>query len=674
MRLNKKRALSATMAVLMCAGSIGACTWNTISVYAAENEKGGKEEVVYVSTDAYGNVQAVNVVNIFGGGDITDYGTYTQVKLLNTTDDIDYTDDTVFFTSAADRVYYQGTMSKDTQLPWNINIEYTLDGRSVTAEELAGASGRLVIYFSVDKNENGNSDFYDSYALQASFTLDADKCENIVADGATMANVGSDKQISYTILPGKGLEAEISADVTDFEMDAAAINAVRLSLDIDIDDEELLDKVREIMDAADELDSGAEELSDGTEQLKDGGADLNSGAKNLRDGVSSLNDGVNTLKDGVDTMYQGLKTINANSSQLTGASATVLSALGTINEGLSGVSMNTEQLSLLVQSSGAIAQAIDNLYSGAAQLQANLGYAQYKAAVKQASGGQLDIDELLVSNGKVIDSLNVQYMAVMQAIEQIKAVPGYEYSDELKTKLSELEGQAAQLAQMIQLITADNAAITGVESYLGAFSDGVAALSGGLAQLKESYARFNAAINTLATQLGSLAVNMNELAAAINTLTSEYGRLDSGIRDYTDGVAQLAGGYLELIDGINALSDGSWKLLTGADDLLDGTVSLYDGIVQLSDGVTELKEGTAEFYDKTRDMDVQIEDEIDDTISSMSGSDIPVTSFVSAKNDNVDSVQFVIKTSAVEKPEVVSEPETVQEKLTFWQKLMNLFK
>lgn len=44
----------------------------------------------------------------------------------------------------------------------------------------------------------------------------------IQTDGATIANVGADKQISYTILPEKGLDAEITADVTDFEMDAAA--------------------------------------------------------------------------------------------------------------------------------------------------------------------------------------------------------------------------------------------------------------------------------------------------------------------------------------------------------------------------------------------------------------------------------------------------------------------
>ncbi len=672
-RFNKKRALSAGMAALIFIGSVGTCAWRMVPVYAAENDENKKEEVVYVSTDAYGNVQSVNVVNIFDGGDITDYGDYTDVKLLNTTDSITYADGKVEFSSSADRVYYQGTMSQEIKLPWNIRIEYKLDGKSVTAEELAGASGKLEIHFVVDKNDKGDSDFYDSYALQASFTLDTDNCQNIIADGATMANVGSDKQISYTILPGKGIDTTITADVKDFEMDAAAINAVKLSLDINIDDEELLDKVREIMDAADELDSGADELADGVSELKDGGEELNSGAKDLHDATVTLNDGVNSLKSGVDTMRDGLDSINAKSSDLTGASYEVLSALGMINEKLSGVSMNTEQLSTLVQSSGQIAQAIDNLYSGAAQLQANLGYAQYKAAVKQASGGQLDIDKLVAANGSVVDSLNSQLAAINQGIEQIKAIPGYDSVAELGAQLAQLESQAAQLTQIMQLLTADNAAISGVETYLGAFTDGTAALVGGLAQLKESYAQFDSAINTLAAQLCMLAVNMNELSGAINTLTSEYGKLDSGIGEYTDGVAQLAAGYLELVNGVNDLSDGSVKLRDGASDLMDGADSLYDGIIQLSDGVGELKDGTTEFYDKTRDMDVQIEDEIDDTIDSMSGSDIPVTSFVSEKNENVESVQFVIKTAAVEKPEPAAEPETEQEKLTFWQKFMKLF-
>lgn len=109
----------------------------------------------------------------------------------------------------------------------------------ITPDNLAGKSGKLKIKIKIEKNESCISDFYDSYALQASLTLDTENCKNITAENATMANVGADKQISYTVLPGKGLDAEITADVTDFEMDAVSINAVKMNLNIEIDDTEL---------------------------------------------------------------------------------------------------------------------------------------------------------------------------------------------------------------------------------------------------------------------------------------------------------------------------------------------------------------------------------------------------------------------------------------------------
>ena len=80
--------------------------------------------------------------------------------------------------------------------------------------------------------------------------------------------MGSDKQLTYTILPGKGIDTVIKADVTDFEMDSVAINGVKLNMNIEIDDAELTDKVNEIISAIGELDDGASELRDGTGELR----------------------------------------------------------------------------------------------------------------------------------------------------------------------------------------------------------------------------------------------------------------------------------------------------------------------------------------------------------------------------------------------------------------------
>ena len=60
-------------------------------------------------------------------------------------------------------------------------------------------------------------------------------------------------------------------------------------------------------------------------------------------------------------------------------------------------------------------------------------------------------------------------------------------------------------------------------------------------------------------------------------------------------------------------------------------------------------------------------------ISSATGSDVEITSFVSEKNTNVKSVQFVIQTEAIEIAETVDVAPVVEEKLNFWQKLLRLF-
>ena len=72
-------------------------------------------------------------------------------------------------------------------------------------------------------------------------------------------------------------------------------------------------------------------------------------------------------------------------------------------------------------------------------------------------------------------------------------------------------------------------------------------------------------------------------------------------------------------------------------------------------------------------MDTQVQDAIDDMIDEMSGGNSETESVVSYKNKNVESVQFVIKTSAIEKKEVVKEKKTESEKKGFLEKLMGLF-
>ena len=111
--MNRKSFIAGTMAAVLVLQGAGI---NSTNAYAATNSGSSKEEVVYIITDAAGKVKNVNVVNIFGKGNVTDYGKYSEVKMLNTTDEIKNENGKVTFSSDKDKIYYQGTRRKRIEL------------------------------------------------------------------------------------------------------------------------------------------------------------------------------------------------------------------------------------------------------------------------------------------------------------------------------------------------------------------------------------------------------------------------------------------------------------------------------------------------------------------------------------------------------------------------------
>lgn len=710
---NLKRAISVFLVSALLVSAL------PVSVSAVEANT-DKEEVVYVNLDNDGSVREINVVNIFGGnteGVIVDYGKYLDVRNMTTTDTIDFSGDAIKIHSSAEKLYYEGKL-ESTLMPWDIQIRYFLDGREYSAEEIAGKSGEIKITVRITQNQKYRGDFYDNYALQASLSFDTDQCKNIVAPDATVANVGSKKQLTYTILPGKGADIEITAEVSEFEMDGISINGIPLNLNIEVDDEELMEQVTELLDAISQLDDGAAELHDGVfdlqdgaqsdlksgvndlqdgagqlhdgaADLKDGGSTLQDGAADLQNGVNALDEGIHSLNSGIGQMQEALNTLNRQSPELVNGSASFQAALTQLQEALNGAALTTEDLSALTDASSAMKAGINDLVNGITALQNHVNFDAYKDVMAQNG---LDIDGLQQKNESAINGLEGLIMSLSTQIEDLKKAG---------VDTSEIEAQVSQLSDIISLLAANNASIGGTESYLQTVSSNLSSLLQGATALQENYGTFDGKIEELVNKIGGLAYQMSELSSAINTLVSEYGKLDQGIKDYTEAVARIVAGYSQITDGASrlvagssALKTGSESLYSGTGELLSGIVEIYDGtgtlkdgtgtlddgvaellsgIAQLYDGAGELKDGTSAMREETAGMDTEITDKIDELIETVTGGDFEVASFVSDKNTNVQSVQFVIKADGVQTEEVSEVTEEMPKKLTVWKKFLNLF-
>lgn len=679
-----------------------------------------KEEVVYINLDGSGSPKEVNVVNIFEldeDGQIVDYGNYNSLRNMTTTDTIHQEGDAVTIDAKAGKLYYEGKPT-ETEIPWDIAIHYYLDGKEYNPEEIAGMSGSLRICVSITQNEACRGTFFDDYALQASLTLNCEKCRNIIATDATVANVGKDKQLTYTILPGKGADFTITADVTEFETDGFSINAILLNMNVEVDDSELMEQVNDLLDAIRKLDDGADELNDGASELQDrtqtdlisgvkdlqsgaselqngvgslqnGGGSLQKGAAELKKGASSLDTGVQNLNQGIKKMQTALNRLNQQSATLTSGSASFKAALAQLQSSLNGVSVTAEELTTLRNASSAIKTGIDNLVNGITTLQQSVSFAAYQAAMQQNG---LDIDALQKSNTDAITELTVMLDELNGQISVLQ---------EEGRDTTALTRQVQQLQNVIRLLAVNNASIGGTQTYLNTINQNLTVLLQGATDLQTNYTAFDSTIGNLVDTLTNLTYQMTQLSLGVNTLVSEYEKLDQGITDYTGGVAAIVAGYKQI-------SSGSKKLVTGSDTLKSGTADLYDatgqllsgiariyegtgtlkdgtgelddgvaefltGIVRLNDGTKDLKDGTSRMRDETNNMDDKIDEKIDDMLESITGGDVKVNSFISNRNTNVKSVQFVIQTESIQIQEPEIETDENPKKTGFWEKIFSLF-
>ena len=643
------------IAVAMAGAICGSTAFSSISLAATKSSE--KEEVIYANLTSSGDIEKIYAVNIFEDKDIVDYGVYETVKNMNTMDKINYSNGKITIQNSEDKLYYQGIMKQNTEMPWTIKVRYKLDGVEYAPSELAGKSGKLEISISIKENKNCKKNFFENYALQTVVQLDTNLCENIKSYEATMANVGGLKQLTYTILPGNEKDIKITSDVTDFEMSEIQVNGINLNLGLDkdsIDTSSLTGELDKLKDAVNDLDDGANELNDG--------------AKKLDDGAVTLTDGIKTIQDGLDQL-------NSKSSSLTSGSSEVLSALKTIQSSLNNVSTSSKDLKQLSSASTSIKSGIDSLVKGLKTVDSSID--TYNSSLKKA--GLNSASELAQKNKQALSALGITntqrklYSAYTSGGSQAVSAELAKLAQAGDSEAVELYKQvsagntdavtqyvqaAGKLISVETLLKADASYIEGSSKLINGIdaqmstSSGQTTLMSGAVSLQTNYKKFDASIQDLVSSLNNLMANMTQLKNGINKLTDNYATLDSGIKEYTSAVNKITNGYS--------------KVYEGALDLVSGTHSLYKG-------TTELTDGTGEFKGETSDLDSKVDDEVDSMIDNFAGGDFEVESFVSDKNTDVDSVQFVIKTEAIKKEEVKVEEEKTEE-LNFWQKLLNLFR
>ncbi len=575
---------------------------NTTSALAAENpgKVSSKDEVVYASLSASGkteNIYVVNILEVTKAGAVFDYGNYNAVKNLTDLSVVTLENGVVRADAKEGKFYYQGNLGA-APLPWQIQVIYLLNGKELSPEQIAGRDGDLEIKIHITADPRCNPAFYENYLLQVSLSLDGNTCTNITAPGSSIANAGTEKQVTFTQMPGKDGNYSVTAQVKAFEMDGISIAAIPYNLSIELPD-------------TSGMTGDMNELADAIRQLRDG-------VKKLTDGVNKFYDGVSELQDGSKLFRYGMREADGGSTDLVDASRLIKQSLGTISASLSSGSLpDLSDLSALPKTLTQLSEGLNGAKDGLISLKTNYGTAYSsldKAILKIPDGSipQAELEQLLANN-----SSNTALLSLINFYTAAQSVKGTYAAvkpvlDAVGTTLEQISGSVGTIANTLNGISKQ--------------------LEGSLAGMDLS-------------QLG-------QLAEGLTKLYQNYGEFHSGLAKFMNGIAELAESYDEIHTGISHLQEGAGELHSGSNELLDGTEELYD---------------------QTKDLPEQVTEKIDEITSEYDKSDFKPVSYLSDQNSPVGSVQFVIKTAAVQindppVPEAVpSEPQT------FWQKLLSLF-
>ena len=613
-------------------------------------KKLSKNETVYVIADASGAAKKIIVSDWLKGvdtkGKVKDVSNLKDVK--NVKGDETYTvneDNAYEWAANGDDIYYQGTGT--TELPVKLKLSYKLNGKTVSADEIAGKSGKVTIRIDYENTQkekvkiNGKTEEVNvPFLMLSGMILDDDKFKNVEVSNGKAINDGTRTIVAGFALPGMqdSLDidkdemeipdyVEITADTTDFELSTTMTVAMN-DIFNDVDFSKVDDKVDELKDSLDELEDAAEQLVDGSSQLYDGigtlldksgtliegidklydGAEqvnsgakkLDSGAGDLSNGAKTLDDGAAKLKSGASQLDSGLATLAGGASQVDNGAASLSSYVATLAGGLGKLSSNSATLN------GGAEQMFNKLLSTADILIATSGLTADKLTIK-------NYDSVLEGLISSLSDENAQKLAYNTALETVTATVNSQ-KDVIRTAVEATVRKSVTeqvLAAAGLGMTADqyDAAVAA-----GQVSEEVQAQVSTAVSTQMSTSAVQATIdsNTEAQIQSLIETNMNseevqsqiqagvvkaqagrKLLQALKTQLDSYNTFYQGLLSYTAGVDQANEGAQQILAGTYTLKDGTGSLVTGAGQLKNGSSSLKSGTSELKSGTSTLKDGTS---------------------------------------------------------------------------------
>ena len=537
---------------------------------------------------------------------------------------------------------YQG--ETDETLPVTMRISYTLDGKTVSADELAGRSGRVTIRFDYENTrfetvniDGKNEKIYVPFTVLTGAVLPNDVFSNVEVSNGKLIDDGDRTIVAGIAFPGLQESLALDSDkleLPDYVEITADVNGFELETTLTVITNTLFNDVKNDADGS-ELDSlDTSELTDGIGELTDGMNELLDGSSALYSGMCTLLESTNELSDGVNRLADGLDTLSGNSAALNSGALQVFNALlSTANTQIAASGLEVEELTVSnydkvlsdvlsqIDSAGSNAEAIARRKVEAA---VSAQEDTIRAAIYSTAEDQV---------ARIVE--NAARVTVWNGVLEAAGLTTDTYQAGVEAGLISAEQQAmlnAALEQQMSSETVRATIRTNVAEQMGT-SDMAFTLDQKYDEQYKLIVEQKMASDEVQSQITAASAQASEGAQSLRALKQQldsYNAFYLGLASYTAGVDAAK-------DGAETLRGNMPALVSGVQSLCNGSMQLSDGLKRFNDeGISRL---TDAFDGKLDGLSARL-----DALSDVSRA---YTSFSGAVSGMDSAVKFVIRTDGI---------------------------
>ena len=618
-----------------------------------------KDETVYSKMDSngknYKTIVSTHIKNTENADLINDLSDLLNVK--NTSGDETYTQDGNKFVWNANKndIYYQGESSKE--LPIECNVKYELDGKELSASEIAGKSGKVKITLQYTNKEERTVDIngkkvkmYVPFVVVAGTIIENENARNIEVSSGKVVDDGTKTVVVGMAMPGLqeslGLSddeveipsnVEITMDATNFE--TSSIMSYVTPKVLEEDDLKVFDNLDEIYGQVNTLQTSMNQIQNGANTLKDGTTELATGANTLKDGVTTAYNGAQTISSEVAKSTQSLK--NDKSEALDSKT------LESIKQQAAASSKLTEeqkaQIKAQAQTSAVLTEEQKSQIKAQAAAKAKLTEAQSAEITALAKkGAALTEKQKAQITEKAKDGAQLTEEQKKAIIANAQASYPALTEAEKKLLIATAQSTAIQTAVNTALATAKTTAeLTAVATALN------------VAQQVATQTAETTAIET-AQQIATQTAITTALTTAQSTATTTAMQTSTTVAKQVGNQAKKTFTN-QVVSQMNTLGNGLNQLTSGLSELNNGATTLANGTNQVNDGATTLAEGIKTFNEEgIKKICNYINGDVKDLttrVQKLTDLSKDYNNFTMLDGENDGEVKFIMIADAVKKQE-----------------------